>query len=167
MEGNENNYGYGTVDLISPVFINRNRNVNGLGSLVQYDQTPTVQQPKQTQMYANNTNVKAPEYNFNTNTSTSTSTSTPSMWDSVKNLFTPNEKGTSTGGQLMSGLGTIGQLGTSIWAGTLQAKNDKYAKEISERNYARQVAQDNYLKSRDAMADAKIAQTQANYDKTA
>lgn len=165
MEDNENNYGYGTVDLISPVFINRNRNVNGLGSLVQYDQTPTVQQPQQTQMYANNTNVKAPEYNFNTNTNTSTST--PGMWDSVKNLFTPNEKGTSTGGQLMSGLGTIGQLGTSIWAGITQAKNDKYAKEISERNYARQVAQDNYLKSRDAMADAKIAQTQANYDKTA
>lgn len=163
MTGNENNYGYGTVGLTSPLLINRNRNVNGLGSLVQYDQTPTVQQPQQTKMYANNTNVKAPEYNFNTNTNTNTS----SMWDSVKNLFTPNEKGTSTGGQLMSGLGTIGQLGTSIWTGITQAKNDKYAKEISERNYARQVAQDNYLKSRDAMADAKIAQTQANYDKTA
>ena len=162
MTGNKNNYGYGTVGLISPMPINRRRDVNGLGSLVQYDQTPTVKQPQQTQVYANNTNVKAPEYNFNTNTNTNT----PSMWDSVKNLFTPNEKGTSTGGQLMSGLGTIGQLGTSIWAGVTQAKNDKYAREISERNYARQVAQDEYLKSRDAMADAKIAQTQANYDRT-
>lgn len=161
MTGNENNYGYGTVGLTSPMPINRRRDVNGLGSLVQYDQTPTVQQPQQTQVYANNTNVKAPEYNFNTNTNT------PSMWDSVKNLFTPNERGTSTGGQLMSGLGTIGQLGTSIWAGIAQAKNDKYAKKISERNYARQVAQDEYLKSRDAMADAKIAQMQSNYDKTA
>lgn len=150
MEGNENNYGYGTVDLISPVFINRNRNANGLGSLVQYDQTPTVQQPQQTQMYANNTNVKAPEYNFNTNTNT------PGMWDSVKNLFTPNEKGTSTGGQI------AGAIGTGVSA--LSALGSLY---YTDKNYKAQKAVQEYQKSRDAMADAKVAQLQANYDKTA
>ena len=150
MSGNENNYGYGTVDLTSPVFINRNRNVNGLGSLVQYDQTPTVQQPQQTQMYANNTNVKLPEYNFNTDTNT------PGMWDSVKNLFTPNEKGTSTGGQI------VGAIGTGV--GALSALGSLY---YTDKNYKAQKAVQEYQKSRDAMADAKVAQLQANYDKTA
>ena len=150
MTGNENNDGYGTVDLISPVFINRNRNVNGLGSLVQYDQTPTVQQPQQTQMYANNTSVKKPEYNFNTNTNT------PGMWDSVKNLFTPNEKGTSTGGQI------VGAIGTGVEA--LSALGSLY---YTDKNYKAQKAMQDYQKSRDAMADAKVAQLQANYNKTA
>lgn len=150
MAGNENNYGYGTVDLTSPILINRNRNVNGLGSLVQYDQTPTVQQPQQTQMYANNTNVKLPEYNFNTDTNT------PGMWDSVKNLFTPNEKGTSTGGQI------VGAIGTGV--GALSALGSLY---YTDKNYKAQKAVQDYQKSRDAMADAKVAQLQANYDKTA
>ena len=151
MTGNENNYGYGTVGLTSPVFINRNRNVNGLGSLVQYDQTPTVQQ-QQTQMYANNTNVKAPEYNFNTNTNTNT----PGMWDSIEKLFTPNEKGTSTGGQI------VGAIGTGV--GALSALGSLY---YTDKNYKAQKAAQDYQKSRDAMADAKVAQLQANYDKTA
>lgn len=152
MTGNENNYGYGAVGLTSPILINRNRNVNGLGSLVQYDQTPTVQQPQQTQMYANNTNMKAPEYNFNTNTNTNT----PGMWDSVKNLFTPNEKGTSTGGQI------VGAIGTGVSA--LSALGSLY---YTDKNYKAQKAVQEYQKSRDAMADAKVAQLQANYDKTA
>ena len=152
MTGNENNYGYGTVGLTSPVFINRNRNVNGLGSLVQYDQTPTVQQQQQTQMYANNTNVKAPEYNFNTNTNTNT----PGMWDSIEKLFTPNEKGTSTGGQI------VGAIGTGV--GALSALGSLY---YTDKNYKAQKAAQDYQKSRDAMADAKVAQLQANYDKTA
>ena len=150
MTGKENNYGYGTVDLTSPVFINRNRNVNGLGSLIQYDQTPTVQQQQQTQMYANNTNVKLPEYSFNTDTNT------PGMWDSVKNLFTPNEKGTSTGGQI------VGAIGTGV--GALSALGSLY---YIDKNYKAQKAVQEYQKSRDAMADAKVAQLQANYDKTA
>lgn len=150
MAGNENNYGYGTVDLTSPILINRNRNVNGLGSLVQYDQTPTVQQPQQTQMYANNTNVKLPEYSFNTDANTS------GMWDSVKNLFTPNEKGTSTGGQI------VGAIGTGV--GALSALGSLY---YTDKNYKAQKAAQEYQKSRDAMADAKVAQLQANYDKTA
>ena len=150
MTGNENNYGYGTVDLTSPVFINRNRNVNGLGSLVQYDQTPTVQQQQQTQMYANNTNVKLPEYSFNTDTNT------PGVWDSVTNLFTPNEKGTSTGGQI------VGAIGTGI--GALSSLGSLY---YTDKNYKAQKALQDYQKSRDAMADAKVAQLQANYDKTA
>lgn len=150
MSGNENNYGYGTVDSISPVFINRNRNVNGLGSLVQYDQTPTVQQQQQTQMYANNTNVKLPEYSFNTDTNT------PGMWDSVTNLFTPNEKGTSTGGQI------VGAIGTGV--GALSSLGSLY---YTDKNYKAQKALQDYQKSRDAMADAKVAQLQANYDKTA
>lgn len=149
MSGKENNYGYGIVDLISPVFINRNRNVNGLGSLAQYDQTPTVQQ-QQTQMYANNTNVKLPEYNFNTNTNT------PGIWDSVKNLFTPNEKGTSTGGQI------VGAIGTGV--GALSALGSLY---YTDKNHKAQKALQDYQKSRDAMADAKVSQLQANYDKTA
>ena len=152
MTGNENNYGYGTVGLTSPVFINRNRNVNGLGYLVQYDQTPTVQQQQQTQMYANNTNVKAPEYNFNTNTNTNT----PGMWDSIEKLFTPNEKGTSTGGQI------VGAIGTGV--GALSALGSLY---YTDKNYKAQKAAQDYQKSRDAMADAKVAQLQANYDKTA
>ena len=150
MSYNENNYGYGTVDLTSPVFINRNRNVNGLGSLVQYDQTPTVQQQQQTQMYANNTNVKLPEYNFNTDANT------PGTWDSIKNLFTPNEKGTSTGGQI------VGAIGTGV--GALSALGSLY---YTDKNYKAQKAVQDYQKSRDAMADAKVAQLQANYDKTA
>ena len=154
MTGNENNYGYGTVGLTSPVFINRNRNVNGLGYLVPYDQTPTVQQQQQTQMYANNTNVKAPEYNFNTNTNTNTNT--PGMWDSIENLFTPNEKGTSTGGQI------VGAIGTGV--GALSALGSLY---YTDKNYKAQKAAQDYQKSRDAMADAKVAQLQANYDKTA
>ena len=154
MADNENNNGYGTVDLTSPVFINRNRNVNGLGSLVQYDQTPTVQQQQQTQMYANNTNVKAPEYNFNTNTNTNTNT--PGMWDSIEKLFTPNEKGTSTGGQI------VGAIGTGV--GALSALGSLY---YTDKNYKAQKAAQDYQKSRDAMADAKVAQLQANYDKTA
>ena len=149
MAGNENNYGYGTVDLTSPILINRNRNVNGLGSLVQYDQTPTVQQ-QQTQMYANNTNVKLPEYKFNTDANT------PGMWDSIKNLFTPNEKGTSTGGQI------VGAIGTGV--GALSALGSLY---YTDKNYKAQKAVQDYQKSRDAMADAKVAQLQANYDKTA
>ena len=152
MADNENNNGYGTVDLTSPVFINRNRNVNGLGYLVPYDQTPTVQQQQQTQMYANNTNVKAPEYNFNTNTNTNT----PGMWDSIENLFTPNEKGTSTGGQI------VGAIGTGV--GALSALGSLY---YTDKNYKAQKAAQDYQKSRDAMADAKVAQLQANYDKTA
>ena len=152
MADNENNNGYGTVDLTSPVFINRNRNVNGLGYLVPYDQTPTVQQQQQTQMYANNTNVKAPEYNFNTNTNTNT----PGMWDSIEKLFTPNEKGTSTGGQI------VGAIGTGV--GALSALGSLY---YTDKNYKAQKAAQDYQKSRDAMADAKVAQLQANYDKTA
>ena len=136
-------------DLISPVFINRNRSVNGLGSLIQYDQTPTVQQPQQTQVYTNKTNVKVPEYNFNTNTNT------PGIWDSVKNLFTPNEKGTSTGGQI------VGAIGTGV--GALSALGSLY---YTDKNYKAQKAVQDYQKSRDAMADAKVAQLQANYDKT-
>lgn len=150
MADNENNYGYGTVDLTSPVFINRNRNVNGLGSLVQYDQTPTVQQQQQTQMYANNTNVKPPEYKFNTDANT------PGVWDSITNLFTPNEKGTSTGGQI------VGAIGTGV--GALSALGSLY---YTDKNYKAQKALQDYQKSRDAMADAKVAQLQANYDKTA
>ena len=150
MSGNENKYGYGTVGLTSPIPINRKRNVNGLGSLVQYDQTPTVQQPQQTQMYANNTNVKLPEYSFNTDANT------PGMWDSVKNLFTPNEKGTSTGGQI------VGAIGTGV--GALSALGSLY---YADKNYKAQKAVQDYQKSRDAMADAKVAQLQANYDKTA
>lgn len=150
MAGNEYNYGYGTVDLTSPVFINRNRNVNGLGSLVQYDQTPTVQQQQQTQMYANNTNVKPPEYKFNTDANT------PGVWDSITNLFTPNEKGTSTGGQI------VGAIGTGV--GALSALGSLY---YADKNYKAQKALQDYQKSRDAMADAKVAQLQANYDKTA
>ena len=150
MSGNENKYGYGTVGLTSPIPINRKRNVNGLGSLVQYDQTPTVQQPQQTQMYANNTNVKLPEYSFNTDANT------PGMWDSVTNLFTPNEKGTSTGGQI------LGAIGTGV--GALSALGSLY---YADKNYKAQKAVQDYQKSRDAMADAKVAQLQANYDKTA
>ena len=150
MSGNENKYGYGTVGLTSPIPINRKGNVNGLGSLVQYDQTPTVQQPQQTQMYANNTNVKLPEYKFNTDAST------PGMWDSIKNLFTPNEKGTSTGGQI------VGAIGTGV--GALSALGSLY---YADKNYKAQKAVQDYQKSRDAMADAKVAQLQANYDKTA
>lgn len=150
MSGKENNYRYGTVGLTSPVSINRNRNVNGLGSLVQYDQTPTVQQQQQTQMYANNTNVKLPEYSFNTDANT------PGMWDSVKNLFTPNEKGTSTGGQI------VGAIGTGV--GALSALGSLY---YTDKNYKAQKELQEYQKSRDAMADAKVAQLQANYDKTA
>ena len=150
MSGNENKYGYGTVGLTSPIPINRKGNVNGLGSLVQYDQTPTVQQPQQTQMYANNTNVKLPEYSFNTDANT------PGMWDSVKNLFTPNEKGTSTGGQI------VGAIGTGV--GALSALGSLY---YADKNYKAQKAVQDYQKSRDAMADAKVAQLQANYDKTA
>ena len=150
MADNENNYGYGTVGLTSPIPINRKRDVNGLGSLVQYDQTPTVQQPQQTQAYANNTNVKLPEYNFNTDTNT------PGMWDSVKNLFTPNEKGTSIGGQI------VGAVGTGV--GALSALGSLY---YADKNYKAQKAVQDYQKSRDAMADAKVAQLQANYDKTA
>ena len=149
MADNVNNDGYDTVDLISPVFINRNRSVNGLSSLIQYDQTPTVQQPQQTQVYTNKTNVKVPEYNFNTNTNT------PGIWDSVKNLFTPNEKGTSTGGQI------VGAIGTGV--GALSALGSLY---YTDKNYKAQKAMQDYQKSRDAMADAKVAQLQANYDKT-
>lgn len=150
MAGNEYNYGYGTVDLTSPILINRNRNVNGLGSLVQYDQTPTVQQQQQTQMYANNTNVKPPEYKFNTDANT------PGVWDSITNLFTPNEKGTSTGGQI------VGAIGTGV--GALSALGSLY---YADKNYKAQKDLQEYQKSRDAMADAKVAQLQANYDKTA
>ena len=124
MSGNENKYGYGTVGLTSPIPINRKGNVNGLGSLVQYDQTPTVQQPQQTQMYANNTNVKLPEYSFNTDANT------PGMWDSVKNLFTPNEKGTSTGGQI------VGAIGTGVEA--LSALGSLY---YADKNYKAQKTQ--------------------------
>ena len=150
MTGNKNNYGYGTVGLTSPIPINRNRNVNGLGSLVQYDQTPTVQQQQQTQMYANNTNVELPKDSFNTDANT------PGMWDSVKNLFTPNENGTSTGGQI------VGAIGTGV--GALSALGSLY---YTDKNYKAQKAVQDYQKSRDAMADAKVAQLQANYDKTA
>ena len=149
MSDKVNNHGYGTVDLTSPILINKKRDVNGLGSLVQYDQTPTVQQ-QQTQMYANNTNVKLPEYNFNTDANT------PGMWDSVKNLFTPNEKGTSTGGQI------VGAIGTGV--GALSALGSLY---YTDKNYKAQKAVQDYQKSRDAMADAKVAQLQANYDQTA
>lgn len=79
-----------------------------------------------------------------------------SWGDKLSRLFTPNEKGTSIGGQFFDGIGKGTEAITGL-AGIYYAdKNFKLQKE----------AQD-YAKSRDALGDAKVAQFQANYEAAA
>ena len=151
MADKDNNYGYGSVDLTAPISVNRNRNLNGLGSLYQYDQTPTVVQKDPNTMYMDN-NVNLPEYNYG---NLNNNNSSGGLWDSIKSAFTPNEKGTSLGGQIMSGIGTGVSALSSIGSLYFANENAKAQKDLQA-----------YQKSRDAMADAKVAQMQNNYDKS-
>lgn len=89
------------------------------------------------------------------NDNNNTSGSEPGMWDSFKNLFTPNgEKGTSTGGNILKGFGDfaggIAGLGSLYYAGkNFQLQKDNY----------------NYKKGLDNAAADKVAKLQSNYEK--
>ena len=82
-----------------------------------------------------------------------------SMWGSVKNLFTPQgAAGTSTGGNMLSGIGSaIG--GISGLAGMYYTgKNYKLAKEAADLGKAKEVA----TMARQAKVDAAGEQLRAN-----
>lgn len=148
----------------------RNPNLYGLNN--SYDNTQNLSSVllDPTEEYAKNyTSNNTGGYTFSadgTNTSTNTGTE-PGVWDRLVGAFNPNDKGTSLGGQVMSGIGTgVGAI-SAIASPILQYRNDKMNQKIAERNYQAQQDKEKYLRSRDAMADAKVAQMQSNYDRTA
>ena len=161
---NQNPYRFSSMNTnIQPIGIKKPMSLLGdYSTQTAYDPSSSVVQKEAVQptyaTQATQAHQALPELNTN-NTQ-------PGLWDRIYNSFTPNEKGTSTGGQIMGAIGTgVGAI-TSIASPILAYREAQMNQKIADRNFAEQQKQNEYLKSRDAMADAKVAQAQKNYDQT-